>query len=102
MPLRTGYKLATLIAGLIAGGIVCAFASSATASNTAGPKNDRFDVIGHLAFDGKGVTGLTTGEHWRKSYLYVSFDGKIKVVDITDGATPKVAQEFAKPTTANG
>ena len=99
MKLRT--VCTPLFAGLVVAGAALAAGSSATATNGAGPRNDRIEIIGHIAFDGKGVTGVTAGEHWRRDYLYVNFEGKIKVVDVTNGAAPKVAQEYTKPSASN-
>ena len=51
-------------------------------------------MIGHLAFDGTGVTQVTTGEHWRKNYLYLNAAGKITVVDVTNGGHPAITSEY--------
>jgi hypothetical protein len=55
--------------------------------------DDRIDVVGHIALDGSGVTGLITGQHWRRNYLYLNSAGKITVVDVTDGTKPRVTAE---------
>src|ERR1035438_2113235 len=90
-----GYTLSTL---LIAG---VAFGRKAPASNAGGQTNDQIEVIGHVAFDGKDVTGVTTGEHWRRNYLYLSSLGKVTVVDITNGSAPKITSEYVEPTPAH-
>src|SRR5579862_916241 len=95
MPRWIGYTLSTL---LIAG---AAFGRKAPASHSTEGTNDQIELIGHLAFDGKDVTGITTGEHLRRSYLYVSSLGKITVVDITSGSAPKITSEYAAPTSSN-
>src|SRR5205085_10610861 len=56
--------------------------------------NDQIEVIGHISFDGTGVTKLTTGEHWRRNYLYLSSAGKVTVVDVTNGARPSITNEY--------
>jgi hypothetical protein len=87
-----GYTLSTL---LIAG---AAFGRKAPASNSGDQTNDRIEVIGHVAFDGKDVTGVSAGEHWRRNYLYLSSAGKVTVVDITNGSAPKITSEYVEPT----
>jgi hypothetical protein len=100
MTRSTFFTLSMLLAtGLLVGG--APGASAAKAPNEVAPANDRIEVIGHLAFDGKGVTSVTTGEHWRKNYLYVNFDGKITVVDVTGGAKPTIASEYNGPSASN-
>ena len=61
---------------------------------TLAPNNDQIEVIGHIAFDGTGVTQVMTGEHWRKNYLYLNSAGKITVVDVTSGGHPSIASEY--------
>jgi hypothetical protein len=58
------------------------------------PNNDQIEVIGHIAFDGTGVTQVMTGEHWRRNYLYLNSADKITVVDVTSGGHPSVASEY--------
>jgi hypothetical protein len=54
---------------------------------------DRIEVICHLAFDGTGVTGVLTGEHWRRNYVYLTTAGKIIVVDVTTASKAKITAE---------
>jgi hypothetical protein len=58
------------------------------------PNNDQIEVIGHIAFDGTGVTQVMTGEHWRRNYLYLNSPEKITVVDVTRGGRPSIASEY--------
>jgi hypothetical protein len=87
-----------LMAGLLTAGTPGVFGAKARSE---APANDRIDVVGQLAFDGSGVTGVTTGEHWRRKYLYISFGGKITAVDVTDRAKPKIAGEYTDPAASN-
>ncbi len=93
MTLKIGFTLSMLL-------VSSTFAAS-KAPREAPMTNDRIEVVGHVAFDGKGVTGVTTGEHWRRNYLYVNSAGKIIVVDTSDGAKPKIASEYSGPADSN-
>jgi hypothetical protein len=90
------FKLCTLsilfIAGLLINGASPALARK-SAKPTA-PNNDQIEVIGHIAFDGTGVTQVMTGEHWRRNYLYLNLADKITVVDVTNGGHPSIASEY--------
>jgi hypothetical protein len=65
-------------------------------TKTAVQNNDQIEVIGHMAFDGTVVTQVTTGEHWRKNYLYLNSADKITVVDVTNGAHPSITSEYRR------
>jgi hypothetical protein len=93
MPRFKRYTLSVLfIAGfLINGG---SRAQARKSAKTAAPNNDQIEVIGHIAFDGTGVTQVMTGEHWRRNYLYLNSAGKITVVDVTSGGHPSIASEY--------
>jgi hypothetical protein len=80
------------IAGLLINGGSRALARKSGAKTT--PNNDQIEVIGHIAFDGTGVTQVMTGEHWRRNYLYLNSADKITVVDVTSGGHPSIASEY--------
>jgi hypothetical protein len=81
------------IAGLLINGGPRALARKSAAKTTA-PNNDQIEVIGHIAFDGTGVTQVMTGEHWRRNYLYLNSGEKIIVVDVTSSGHPSIASEY--------
>jgi hypothetical protein len=81
-----------LIGLLINGGSLAGAARKP--STKAVQDNDQIEVIGHIALDGTGVTQVTTGEHWRKNYLYLNSAGKITVVDVTNGGKPSITSEY--------
>lgn len=83
---------ALIIAELLLRGGSPAFARKS--ARVAEPSNDRIEVIGHLALDGTGVTGVLTAEHWRRNYLYLNSAGKITVVDVTNASIPKIESEY--------
>jgi hypothetical protein len=93
MPRTRSYAVSALIIAelFIHGGSPALARKSARAPE---PNNDRIEVIGHVALDGTGVTGVLTAEHWRKNYLYLNSAGKITVVDVTDITTPKIESEY--------
>jgi hypothetical protein len=94
MPRLTGSTLSVfIIAGLLVSGGPRALARKATVKD-APQNNDQIEVIGHIPFDGTGVTQVTTGEHWRKNYLYLNSADKITVVDVTNGARPGITSEY--------
>ena len=93
MPRLTGCVSVFIIAGLLINGDSRALARKPSAKTTA-PDNDQIEVVGHIAFDGTGVTQVTTGEHWRKNYLYLSSADKITVVDVTNGGRPSITSEY--------
>jgi hypothetical protein len=94
MPRFKGCTLLFLsIAGLLVNGGPRVLARKPSTKTTA-PNNDQIDVVGHIAFDGTGVTQMATGEHWRKNYLYVNSAGKITVVDVTNGGRPNITSEY--------
>jgi hypothetical protein len=94
MPRLTGSTLSVfIIAGLLINGGSRVLARKASLKE-APPDNDRIEVIGHIPFDGTGVTQVTTGEHWRKNYLYLNSADKITVVDVTNGARPGITSEY--------
>lgn len=83
---------ALFIAGLlISGGNPVLARKSA---KTPAPNNDQIEVIGHIAFNGAGITQVTTGEHWRRNYLYLNSAEKITVLDVTSGGHPSIASEY--------
>ena len=85
-----------LMVGFFAGGSRRAFGRKAPTANAAKQTNDRIELIGHIAFDGKDVKGVITDEHWRRNYLYLTFVGTIKVVDVTDGPKPRITSEYTE------
>ncbi len=94
MPRLTGSTLSVfIIAGLLINGGPRVLARKALAKD-APQNNDQIEVISHIPFDGAGVTQLTTGEHWRRNYLYLNSAGKITVVDVTNGARPSITSEY--------
>src|ERR1700730_10194620 len=94
MPRLAGSTLSVfIIAGLLINGSSQALARKAPAKE-APQAHDQIEVIGHIAFDGAGVTQVTTGEHWRKNYLYLNSADKITVVDVTNGARPGITSEY--------
>jgi hypothetical protein len=93
MPRVKRFTLSVLfIAGLLINGIPQAQARKPAKSPA--PNNDQIEVIGHIAFDGSGVTQVMTGEHWRRHYLYLNSADKITVVDVTRGGHPSIASEY--------
>jgi hypothetical protein len=82
-----------IVAGLLISGSSQALARKAPAKE-APQTNDQIEVIGHIPFDGTSVTQVTTGEHWRKNYLYLNSADKITVVDVTNGARPSITSEY--------
>ena len=95
MPRLTSYALSTfIIAGLLLSGGSRAFAARKTSTKITAPNDDQIEVIAHVAFDGTGVTQVTTGEHWRKNYLYLNSSDKITVVDVTNGGHPSITSEY--------
>lgn len=89
----TKYALSTLaIAGLLMGAARPALARKAPKAPES--NNDRIELAGHVALDGSGVTGVLTATHWRRNYLYLSFAGRITVVDVTDSEKPKIKTEY--------
>jgi hypothetical protein len=95
MPRLTGCTLSVfIIAGLLINGGPRALAARKPSTKATVQNDDRIEVIGHIAFDGTGVTQVTTGEHWRKNYLYLNSVGKITVVDVTDGGRPNITSEY--------
>jgi hypothetical protein len=94
MPRFKGCTLLVLcIAGLLVNGGPRALARKPSTKTTA-PNNDQIDVVGHIAFDGTGVTQVLTGEHWRRNYLYLNSAGKVTVVDVTNGERPSITSEY--------
>jgi hypothetical protein len=90
----TGLTLSAFsIAGLLINGS-SALAARKPSTKNATQDNDQIEVIGHIPFDGTGVIQLTTGEHWRKHYLYLNSAGKITFVDVTDAARPTITNEY--------
>ena len=97
MPRLTSCTLSMfIIFGLLINGSSRARARKPS-TKTAVQNNDQIEVIGHVTFDGTVVTQVTTGEHWRKNYLYLSSADKIVVVDVTNGARPSIAGEYRRP-----
>ena len=95
MPRLTSCALSTfIIAGLLLSGGSRAFAARKTSTKITAPNDDQIEVIAHVAFDGTGVTQVTTGEHWRKNYLYLNSSDKITVVDVTNGGHPSITSEY--------
>jgi hypothetical protein len=85
------------LSGLFIVGLLISGAPRAQARKspkTSAPNNDQIEVIGHIAFDGTGVTQVMTGEHWRRNYLYLNSADKIIVVDVTRGGQPSIASEY--------
>jgi hypothetical protein len=94
MPRLTGCTLSVfIIAGLLTNGGSRALARKPSTKATV-QNDDKIEVIGHIAFDGTGVNQVTTGEHWRKNYLYLNSVGKITVVDVTNGGRPSITSEY--------
>ena len=68
MPRIKRFTLSVLfIAGLLTNGAPRAQARKS--AKIPAPNNDQIEVIGHIAFDGTGVTQVMTGEHWRRNYF---------------------------------
>ncbi len=55
-------------------------------------EKDSFDLVGHLALDGKGVTSAVITSHFSRSYLYTESSAAhtVTVIDTTDAARPKL------------
>src|SRR6202166_1790464 len=95
MPGLTSCALSTfIIAGLLISGGSRALAARKPPTKTTAQNDDQIEIIAHVAFDGTGVTQVTTGEHWRKNYLYLNSADKITVVDVTQGGHPSIASEY--------
>jgi hypothetical protein len=95
MPRLTSCALSTfIIAGLLISGGSRALAARKPSTKTTAQNDDQIEVIAHVAFDGTGVTQVTTGEHWRKNYLYLNSADKITVVDVTNGGRPSITSEY--------
>jgi hypothetical protein len=95
MPRLTSCALSTfIIAGLLISGSSRALAARKPSTKITTQNDDQIEVIAHVAFDGTGVTQVTTGEHWRKNYLYLNSADKITVVDVTNGGRPNITSEY--------
>jgi hypothetical protein len=95
MPRLTSCAVPTfIILGLLVSGGSRALAARKPSTKTTTSNDDQIEVIAHVAFDGTGVTQVTTGEHWRKNYLYLNSADKITVVDVTNGGRPSISHEY--------
>src|SRR5579859_3174835 len=102
MPRLTSWALSTfIIATLLIDGGSRALAARKPSMKTTVQNDDQIEIIAHVAFDGTGVTQVTTGEHWRKNYLYLNSSDKITVVDVTNGGHPSITSEFRHSLPAN-
>ena len=63
------------------------------------PPTDSIDVIGHLSFQGGGITAVRTSEHWRRNYVELQDSSRrtLTLVDVTDAVHPSLAKQFDLP-----
>ena len=86
---------------------VCAFGSHASMARdkaAKAPESDinSIEVVGHLPLEGAALQNIVTGEHLGRRYIYLSWVGKMVVVDVTKASSPVVTHEYAfSPQVAN-
>jgi hypothetical protein len=75
--------------------LLCTIGPSMAGPKSTKPKDvDAIEIAGHLALDGTALKGITSGEHFRRQFVYLSWAGQVKVIDVTQSAAPVVAQEY--------
>jgi hypothetical protein len=89
-----------IITGLLTNGGSRALARKPSAK-TAPQTDDAIEIVGHIALDGTVVTQITTGQHWRRNYVYLNSAEKITVIEVTDGVRPSITSEYHHSLPAN-
>jgi hypothetical protein len=91
--MRNAVAYSMLAAALLAG------PSLAGKENLTPSNADRIHVIAHIPLAGEPVVQLTSGVHWRRSYLYLvhGSGAPVTILDVTDPAKPKETGKLDVP-----